>query len=393
MVKALATIDDLTPDTRNANKGTVRGRAMIEQSIRECGAGRSIVVDREGRVIGGNKTLEVVEELGLPVVVVPSDGKTLVVVQRTDLDLATDPKARRLAYLDNRTTDVDLEWDAEAIAADLEAGVELGDLFDKGELDEIMASIEPDPGEAPEAQIDKADELQQKWGTARGQLWEIGKHRLLCGDSTVAEDVQGLMGGEKAALVFSDPPYGVSIVGKNGKIGASNLAANHSYAPVANDNTTDVARAIYQMMVGTPMILWGGNYFTEFLPASPCWLIWDKREGMTSNNFADCEMAWTSFDGPARIYRHLWSGMIRKGTDGDKLHPTQKPVDLHTAILRDFSAGAALVYDPCLGSGTTMVSAEQLGRRCYGIEIAEKYVAVTLERMAAMGLEPRLCES
>jgi len=136
--KVLTTIADLTPDARNANKGTVRGRAMIEQSIRECGAGRSIVVDKEGRVIGGNKTLEVVEELGLPVVVVPSDGKTLVVVQRTDLDLESDPRARRLAYLDNRTTDVDLEWDAETIAADLEAGVELGDLFDADEMSKIL---------------------------------------------------------------------------------------------------------------------------------------------------------------------------------------------------------------------------------------------------------------
>jgi hypothetical protein len=142
--KTITEIADLTPDARNANKGTVRGRAMIEQSIRECGAGRSIVVDREGRVIGGNKTLEVVEELGLPVVVVPSDGRTLVVVQRTDLDLESDPKARRLAYLDNRTTDVDLEWDAEAIAADLEAGVELGDLFDADELTKI---IDADEGE------------------------------------------------------------------------------------------------------------------------------------------------------------------------------------------------------------------------------------------------------
>ena len=138
MVKALKTVDDLTPDARNANKGTVRGRAMIEASIRECGAGRSIVVDKEGRVIGGNKTLEVVEELGLPVIVVPSDGKTLVVVQRTDLDLENDPRARRLAYLDNRTTDVDLEWDAETIAADLEAGFELGDLFDAQDMSKIL---------------------------------------------------------------------------------------------------------------------------------------------------------------------------------------------------------------------------------------------------------------
>jgi hypothetical protein len=154
--KTITEIADLTPDARNANRGTVRGRAMIEASLRECGAGRSIVVDKEGRVIGGNKTLEVVEELGLPVVVVPSDGKTLVVVQRTDLDLESDPKARRLAYLDNRTTDVDLEWDAEAIAADLEAGVELGDLFDADELAKIIGGAQ---GGEPAPEIEFSREL------------------------------------------------------------------------------------------------------------------------------------------------------------------------------------------------------------------------------------------
>ncbi len=141
MTKALSTIADLVPDVRNANKGTIRGRAMIEASIRECGAGRSIVVDREGRVIGGNKVLEVIAQLDIPVQIIPTDGHTLVVVQRTDLDLETDPAARRLAYLDNRVAEVSLDWDAETIAADLEAGVKLDDLFDGDELNKILEAV------------------------------------------------------------------------------------------------------------------------------------------------------------------------------------------------------------------------------------------------------------
>jgi hypothetical protein len=154
----------------------VRGRAMIERSIRECGAGRSIVVDREGRVIGGNKTLDVIEELGIPVHVVPTDGNTLVVVQRTDLDLESDPKARKLAYLDNRTGELDLTWDASQLVTDLEAGFDFDGLFNGDELTGILESAADEllagaaPQEAPEPQVDRAAELQRKWGTERGQI-------------------------------------------------------------------------------------------------------------------------------------------------------------------------------------------------------------------------------
>ena len=139
MARELRKIDDLTPDVRNANLGTERGRYMLEQSIREVGAGRSIVVDAEGRVIAGNKTLEVAEALGLPIEVVRTDGTRLVVVQRDDLDLANgDDKARRLAYFDNRSGQVGLEWDAAQMVADLEAGLNLDDMFRDADIREIF---------------------------------------------------------------------------------------------------------------------------------------------------------------------------------------------------------------------------------------------------------------
>src|SRR5579871_2460837 len=117
MSKRIESIEDLTPDGANANRGTERGRGMLEQSIRQYGAGRSIVADREGRVIAGNKTLTAAAKMRLPVRVVETDGSELVVVQRQDLDLEQDAAARELAYADNRTTQIDLAWDAEQIAA------------------------------------------------------------------------------------------------------------------------------------------------------------------------------------------------------------------------------------------------------------------------------------
>lgn len=137
MAKRISKREDLSLDPRNANKGTERGRYMLEQSLRECGAGRSILTDKEGRVIAGNKTLEVAEELDIPIRVVETDGRELVVVQRSDLDLDSE-QARKLAYYDNRSSEVGLAWDAEQIAADLEAGLDLGAMFGEDELAAIL---------------------------------------------------------------------------------------------------------------------------------------------------------------------------------------------------------------------------------------------------------------
>ena len=145
MPKTIHSISDLTPDPANANKGTERGAIQLENSLREYGAGRSIVVDKHGVVIAGNKTLEAAADMGLDVRTIETDGTELVVVQRIDLDLADgDTKARELAYADNRTSEF-LEWDAERIAADLEAGVDLDSMFRKDELDAILSKV-PDFG-------------------------------------------------------------------------------------------------------------------------------------------------------------------------------------------------------------------------------------------------------
>lgn len=149
MTKPIQSITDLSPDVRNANKGTKRGRQMVIDSLREVGAGRSIVVDREGRVIAGNKTLEGALAAGLEVEVVESDGKKLVVVRRNDLDLADDEgTARRLAYLDNRAGETGLAWDAEQILADLSIGLSFEGIFEEVELDALLAGLlPPDPND------------------------------------------------------------------------------------------------------------------------------------------------------------------------------------------------------------------------------------------------------
>ncbi len=142
------------PDKKNANKGTERGRYMVEVSLRETGAGRSILLDKDGRIIAGNKTFEAASDIGLPVRVVETDGTELVAVKRTDLDLDDDTgTARKLAYFDNRASQIGLEWDAEVILSDLNAGLDLSAMFRQDELDALIADLAPtDDGEAQTAE-------------------------------------------------------------------------------------------------------------------------------------------------------------------------------------------------------------------------------------------------
>lgn len=139
-----STYDGITPDLKNANKGTERGRYMVEASLRETGAGRSIVLDKDGRIIAGNKTFEAASDIGLPVRIVETDGTELIAVKRTDLDLGDDTgAARKLAYYDNRAGQVGLEWDAEVLLGDIGAGLDLSGMFRQDELDELLADLTP----------------------------------------------------------------------------------------------------------------------------------------------------------------------------------------------------------------------------------------------------------
>ena len=189
----------------------------------------------------------------------------------------------------------------------------------------------------------------------------------------------------KVDLVLTDPPYGISIV-KNGMVGADFGVANKGkYTDVIGDVDKDIAKLAfsYLVKVADKLIIFGGNYFLDFLPPSDGWLIWDKR-GDTGirNTFADGEMAWCSFHTPVRIYRQLWNGMIREGEHDKRLHPTQKPHGIISSILRDFSKEGDLILDPFLGSGTTAYSAKKLGRKCIGIEISEKYCEIARKRLS-----------
>jgi DNA modification methylase len=180
---------------------------MVEQSMRDVGAARPIVIDEDGVVLAGNATIEAAAAAGIErVQVVDTDGETLVAVRRTGL---TPEQKTKLALYDNRTAEL-AEWDTtvlQQIATEMPEATKA--MWSDKELRALIAAASDEGhGDADaEPQIDRAAELQQQWRTATGQLWQLGEHRLLCGDSTKAEDVARLMGGEKINIAFTSPPY------------------------------------------------------------------------------------------------------------------------------------------------------------------------------------------
>ena len=246
-----------------------------------------------------------------------------------------------------------------------------------------------EPVEDPGPQIDRADELREKWQTERGQVWEIGRHRLMCGDGKMTKDINILLHGVEPAIVLTDPPYGIDLLrGKSGTVGGGTRDyPTKIFDPVVNDDQPFDPSHLLELAEG--VIIFGGNYCSAILPQSRCWFVWNKNHPV-DRTFAGCELAWTNLDRHSKVYSITWDGWTKQGETGSKEHPTQKPVKLFADILVDVSSEADVILDPFLGSGTTMVAAEQLGRICYGMEIEPKYVAVTLERMSGMGLEPKL---
>jgi len=419
-------LSELTPDHSNANRGTERGRYALEASLRKYGAGRSILIDKHGRIIAGNKTAETAADVGIDdVIVVQTDGRQVVAVQRTDLDLDSN-EARELAYADNRVGQLDLDFDPAQILADLNAGVNLDQFWRKDELDELLADLQPKTtGDTP-AEVDRAEELRQKWGTCAGQLWELGSHRLICGDCTDVATVARVMGGERAQLLFTSPPY----------------AQQRDYTAEATEVLTDwdalmqgaISAALCsddaQILVNLGLVHRDGEWlpywdkWIEWMRAQGWrrfgWYVWDQTYGLPGDwqgRLAPSHEFVFHFNRvsvkPTKTIATKHAGEINQNTNSMKgaggkgfTHAGRAIQDFRTrdSVVRacrqqggieghpaPFSvafAGEVIpcwpgnVYDPFSGSGTTIIACENLARRARACEISPAYVAVALERFA-----------
>ena len=213
----------------------------------------------------------------------------------------------------------------------------------------------------------------------------IGDCRLILGDCL---EVLPTLGGGMA--VVSDPPYGIAFAhggNDNSGIGGGRYATRFAKVDIHGDDRP--FDPVHLLAAGTPCILWGANHFANRLPASSGWLIWDKRAASGhSNDFADCELAWTSIDMVARVFRHHWDGMMKASERGiPRVHPTQKPI-----AVMEWCGGMVpadrVILDPYMGSGTTGVACARLGRKFVGIEIDETYFDIACERIRKAYAQP-----
>jgi DNA modification methylase len=294
-------------------------------------------------------------------------------------------ESQRKAYVlaDNRIA-LNSGWDTSMLSLELQDLKDDRDLsllgFDPDELDALLNPIEETEGLTDE---DAVPNVPDEPKTKLGDIYLLGNHRLMCGDSTSIDDVDKLMDGNSVDMVYTDPPYGISIVGKNGKVGGDNLAKNGVYAPVAGDDSIDVAvEAIHviKTLESKVEIIWGGNYYASSLENKSSWIVWDKRGDMASNNFADCELAWCSSGTAARIYKQIWSGMIKEGESGKRVHPTQKPIALAEWCYQQYGKDCETVLDLFAGSGSSLIACETKKKRGFMMELSPAYCDVIVKR-------------
>ncbi len=393
-------LERLTP---YANNPRINDNAVdaVVASIREFGFRVPIVVDDDGTIVAGHTRLKAARKLGLDKVPVH------VAKELTDAQI----KAFRLA--DNRTAQNSL-WDDEALAAEIQRLQELDfDLeltaFDADEITRLLDSTAApaelnDPDIVPEPPADPVSEL--------GVIYELGEHRLLCGDSTDAKQVRQLMNGERAILFATDPPYLVNYDGTNhpGKSKQVEKEKNKdwsdSYAITWDD--ADANPDLYDHFVGVAI--------AEAIDPNAAWycwhasrrqamvegvwqkhgafvhqqIIWAKDRGILTRSWylwghEPCFMGWIKGNKPPRISddypRTVWEiPTIKVGEKTD--HPTSKPIEVFAIPMRQHTKVGELCYEPFAGSGSQIIAAESLNRRCYAIEISPAYVDVCRRRWA-----------
>jgi len=209
----------------------------------------------------------------------------------------------------------------------------------------------------------------------------IGDCRLILGDCL---SVMPLLGEVDAVL--TDPPYGIGESGQKNRT-RGKIALPGNYKDSFWDNApASVAHINAMREISQNQIIFGGNYF-EGLPPTSCWLVWDKQNG--SNDFADCELAWTNLNKAVRRIYWRWNGMIRKGDDVRE-HPTQKPVGVMEWCISHLPEGTKTILDPFMGSGTTLVACANLGRKGIGIECDAEYFDIACKRVEEAYRQPDL---
>lgn len=396
----MGNISELKFDDKNFNKHTEYGMSLLEKSLRENGAGRSILIDKDNNIIAGNGIIEAAGSVGLEKVkIVETTGDEIIAVKRTDIALDSD-QGRQMAFADNATAAADLNWDEELLQEHFTPEELRGWNVDVRPLKEI---IEDDP-----------DDLdQENTYSVVGDIYQLGDHRVFCGSFEDDEKVKSLFGDKKATCTFTDPPYNVAVESRStGKkimndnmkaeefqlfldrafeCVAANMAAGGGVISWMSDqeiltlkNAMDRAGMRFKTV-----LCWVKDHFTlggnDFQSAKEL-AIYGIGEGKferSDDDEADESQYAIYARGKAgkftnvRSLSNVWFfDKPRKSAE----HPTMKPIGLCAKGILAMSDSGDIVFDPFLGSGSTLIACEQTGRRCFGCELDPKYCDVIRKR-------------
>ena len=373
-------LKELKPAAYNPRKKLKKGDKeyeKIKQSLLKFGYVDPIIVNKDMTVIGGHQRLTVLKDLDY------ETAKCVIV----DLP-KEDEKALNIAL--NKITG---QWD-EALLADLLLDLQESDFnldltgFEPPEIDDILSNVHDK--ELSEDEFDVEEELKKPTVSRRGDIWQLGKHRVICGDSTKSETYDQLLGDRKANLVVTDPPYNVDVEETAGKILNDNMSDGDFYQFLLSmftqvENHMEDDASIYVFHADTE----GLNFRKAFKDAgfylSGC-CIWKKNSLVLGRSpyqwqHEPCLYGWK------KKGKHQWFSDRKQTTiweydrpKSSKDHPTMKPIQLMAYPIQNSSMRGTIVLDPFLGSGSTLIAADQTGRVCYGIELDEKFVDVIVKR-------------
>ena len=378
----MTSINDLKADHKNARKRTNQSAELIQESIKRYGAARSIVIDEENRILAGNGTIEGAKAAGIKNVrIIETAGDEIIAVRRTDL---TEHEKVGLALADNRTSDLS-DWDAEMLHQ-LSQEQDISPWFDEEDLAEIIGEVEKlpseehtDPDDVPE--VDDAAVI-----TKPGDLWILGDHRLLCGDSTNIQHVERLMDGKKADMVFTDPPYGMSYQ-------SNQRTKSAKFAVLENDDKIisewlPLAAAFssgFCFIWTTWKVLDQWLAVTQNFASMTNMVVWDKGGGgigdLKKTYFTDYEIALVFNRGAELTGKRIGSVWdIDKDRATDYVHPTQKPVALAEQALETTTKRGHIILDFFGGSGSTLIACERQHRHARLMELDPAYCDVIVKR-------------
>ena len=365
---------ELIPNPRNWRTHPEGQRKALSGVLDEIGIADAVIAREtpEGlQLIDGHLRRDVMHDQNVPVLVLDvtaEEADKLLLTIDPLAAMATQDSENLFNLLDDvRFSDADVNAMLEALAND-----------DRQLLPDLH-----EPLQDPEPQIDRAEELQEKWGTERGQIWQIGPHRLICGDCTDKKTHELLIENDFVNLVLTDPPYGVGV--------------DYGGFEDTPDNVVDLIQKIFPLISKWPVVMVtpGQRLLWEY--PKPTWILqWVNAAGVGLGPWGFICVSHVLVYGQCPYLQNKMGSrpdtLISEATRNvELLHPVIKPLEVWKwFLMRGSIKENDLILDPFIGSGTTMVAAEQLGRVCYGMEIEPKYVAVTLERMADMGLLPEL---